>query len=322
MKKFLVYLLTFLSAHTSLIAQCQQERFLNAIKGESTESRLFADAVHDEPMLIDTWEALDNAGLRNLENSLDDVKDVRSYMDDNSLSADDLTNKIKEYDSFDDWKRANLGRNADDALEAIVSPLRGGGKYTDDVLDELKRAFPDEASLKKIVDEDLVESWSLSTTLNLSEINSVQLLERFSELTKNTNFKDFISRFIREDTWSWSDKMSKFDEVCIKYWTTKAGYKDFNNALINGESLSQFSLSYKTSLLEALSKLENHIIPSGGSLSRGTVINLQDFNSKYFKGNEFPESFFTATSKNHETAEGFMLRRICLLYTSPSPRDA
>ena len=92
---------------------------------------------------------------------------------------------------------AGVGRNADDALEAIVSPLRGGGKYTDDVLDELKRAFPDEASLKKIVDEDLVESWSLSTTLNLSEINSVQLLERFSELTKNTNFKDFISRFIR-----------------------------------------------------------------------------------------------------------------------------
>ena len=107
--------------------------------------------------IVGAWKKLSDAGVPNLGNKIDEIENVAKYID--NKQNINIADEIAEVGSYRTWYDTKVLNNVDDALEAIVSPLRGGGKYTDDVLDELKKAFPDEASLKKVVDEDGFKIW-------------------------------------------------------------------------------------------------------------------------------------------------------------------
>ena len=57
--------------------------------------------------------------------------------------------------------------NGLDELADILKPLKG--KYTDDVLDALKKDFPNATDLKKIVDDGLVNSWKAAEKAGINK---------------------------------------------------------------------------------------------------------------------------------------------------------
>ncbi len=174
-KLLFVFLFTLLSIVSN--AQCQWDRFKNATDESTDFGEAFTKAIDDGDVdLIDAWEALDKAGVRGLEKNiknLDDIKSVNKYMKDNKLDVDQLSNSIKQADSFDDWKRLNLGKNnANDWLESLPTAL----KTELDNNTELKQLFDNAADATERA--NLEKAWSKLDEAGLVLKNNPDELEK------------------------------------------------------------------------------------------------------------------------------------------------
>jgi len=207
---------------------------------------------------------------------------------------------------------AELLVKAGDAERKKILGILGGfeneakiGKFTDDLAANL--GLVNEFS----GNPELIRAWEMLTNANAPDAlrRSILKLNIFNELIKNDEYLTFF-RTLDNNSRTWPVNLDLLDESVIKFWTTKDGYGEFNQLLINGGVLSPFFENYNNSLIAALNKLDDYVIPSNRSLYRGTVIDASTVNQKYTVGNSFPENFYTATSKRLDIGEQFLINRM------------
>ena len=114
-------------------------------------------------------------------------------------------------------------------------------------------------------------------------------------------YNDFVSgkvtrKFIKE--------LSLEEEAVLRFYTTKEGYKNFNRALRGKIPITDFYISQKNLMNQALNKLPKYNKP----VYRG----LGKEGSKYFsslkKGDKITEKSFLSSSLDEDVAELFMNR--------------
>jgi len=171
-KSIVLLLFMIFSCVATSFSQCDDQwvRFGKAIDENTEFGRKFVNAVDDgEEALIDAWEALDNAGVRNLQDNADNfdkLRDLDNYMKEKSLSVSETTKLIDDAGGPTKWK--TLGRNADELYKSLSTTLKNS--YDDLISKGLKAVeegnvikFTDDAGteIAKIIDNELVPTkWS------------------------------------------------------------------------------------------------------------------------------------------------------------------
>ncbi len=74
---FLLVLVTF-----GCFGQCQWDRFKKATDEATAEGKALSEAVDKDPSIIDDWERLDNAGIRNMEIGFMSAADKEKWLSD------------------------------------------------------------------------------------------------------------------------------------------------------------------------------------------------------------------------------------------------
>ena len=140
---------------------------------------------------------------------------------------------------------------------------------------------------------------------NVGKVTKIQINEDLKKLLSNEDYRkiynDFVTGKIER---KFTKELSLEEEAVLRFYTTKEGYKNFNRALRGEIPITDFYLSQKNLMNQALNKLPKYNKP----VYRG----LGKEGSKYFsslkKGDKITEKSFLSSSLDEDVAELFMNR--------------
>ena len=140
---------------------------------------------------------------------------------------------------------------------------------------------------------------------NVGKVTKIQINEDLKKLLSNEDYRKIYNDFVTgKIARKFTKELSLEEEAVLRFYTTKEGYKNFNRALRGEIPITDFYLSQKNLMNQALNKLPKYNKP----VYRG----LGKEGSKYFsslkKGDKITEKSFLSSSLDEDVAELFMNR--------------
>ena len=140
---------------------------------------------------------------------------------------------------------------------------------------------------------------------NVGKVTKIQINEDLKKLLSNEDYRKIYNDFVTgKVARKFTKELSLEEEAVLRFYTTKEGYKNFNRALRGEIPMTDFYISQKNLMNQALNKLPKYNKP----VYRG----LGKEGSKYFsslkKGDKITEKSFLSSSLDEDVAELFMNR--------------
>ena len=140
---------------------------------------------------------------------------------------------------------------------------------------------------------------------NVGKVTKIHINEDLKKLLSNEGYREIYNDFVTgKVARKFTKELSLEEEAILRFYTTKEGYKNFNRALRGEIPMTDFYISQKNLMNQALNKLPKYNKP----VYRG----LGKEGSKYFsslkKGDKITEKSFLSSSLDEDVAELFMNR--------------
>ena len=134
---------------------------------------------------------------------------------------------------------------------------------------------------------------------NVGKVTKIQINEDLKKLLSNEDYRKIYNDFVTgKIARKFTKELSLEEEAVLKFYTTKEGYKNFNRALRGEIPMTDFYISQKNLMNQALNKLPKYNKP----VYRG----LGKEGSKYFsslkKGDKITEKSFLSSSLDKDVA--------------------
>ncbi len=185
--KRLFFIIIFFLSFCATNAQCREVAYASDLR----KSEDLRNITRDSPLGQDAWYILYETNKLELTTNKKALEDLIDRIKSSGKSTEDFLDDIIAHGGYDAWKNFT---NGVDELADTLKPLKG--KYADDVLDALKKDFPNATDLKKIVDDGLVDSWKKLDVLNDNAFRNLKkdpdFLKKFDDVVKNDGLNKHV----------------------------------------------------------------------------------------------------------------------------------